>query len=105
YENAAEIVSTPGVDMVYVGPGDFSIEMGHPGLYDHPEVAGPMEEILTLCRRHGVPFGTTASGTEAAGRWLARGARFFEAVDEISLIREGAAKVVEAYRQLATLDR
>ena len=28
YENAEEIISTPGVDMVYIGPGDFSIEMG-----------------------------------------------------------------------------
>ena len=41
YENAAEIVSTPGVDMVYLGPGDFSVEMGRPGDWDHPEVVGP----------------------------------------------------------------
>jgi len=31
YENAEEIVSTPGVDMVYVGPGDSSVELGRPG--------------------------------------------------------------------------
>ena len=49
YENAEEIISTPGVDMVYVGPGDFSIEMGHPGNYDHPDVAGPMQEIPVSC--------------------------------------------------------
>ena len=30
YQHAEEIISTPGVDMVYVGPGDFSIEMGRP---------------------------------------------------------------------------
>ena len=38
YENAESIISTPGVDMVYCGPGDFSIEMGRPGEFDHPEV-------------------------------------------------------------------
>ncbi len=95
YERAEEIVSTPGVDMVYVGPGDFSVEMGQP---DHPDVRGPMEEILQLCRKHGIPFGTTASGPEAARRWVEQGSLFFEAEDERNLILEGATKLVEAYR-------
>ncbi len=98
YEHAEEIISTPGVDMVYVGPGDFSIAMGHPGKYDHPEVIGPMKEILALCLRYNVPFGTTASGIDAAGEWIKQGARFFEAVDELSLILEGASQLVGQYR-------
>ena len=99
YENAEEIVSTPGVDMVYVGPGDFSIEMGHPGDYDHPDVAGPMNEILDLCKKHNVPFGTTASTTAAARDWVERGAQFFETVDELTLIVQGATKLVRDYRE------
>ena len=98
YKNAEEIISTPGVDMVYVGPGDFSIEMGHPGDYDHPEVAGPMGEILEICKKYGVPFGTTASDTEAARQWVASGAQFFEAIDELTLISEGASKLVREYQ-------
>ena len=102
YENAAEIISTPGVDMVYIGPGDFSIEMGHPGDYDHPEVRGPMEEILAICQANSVPFGTTASGMEAAREWIAKGTLFFEAVDEFALILEGASALVEEYRSITT---
>lgn len=100
YENAEEIVTTPGVDMVYVGPGDFSIAMGHPGNYDHGDVVGPMREILALCVKHNVPFGTTASNPQAAKEWVESGARFFETVDEISLISEGAAKTVRDYREI-----
>src|SRR5579872_31381 len=37
YRNAEEIISTPLLDMVYVGPYDFSISMGHPGDYSHPD--------------------------------------------------------------------
>jgi 4-hydroxy-2-oxoheptanedioate aldolase len=73
--------------------------MGHPGDYDHPDVAGPMQEILALCQKHHVPFGTTASGSAAAGQWIARGAQFFEAVDELTLIREGASQLVREYRR------
>lgn len=98
YEHAEEIISTPGVDMVYLGPGDFSIAMGHPGEYEHPDVSGPMEEILAICQQYGVPFGTTAANIEGAQRWMAKGARFFETRDELSLILEGAAQLVRGYR-------
>ncbi len=102
YEHAEEIISTPGVDMVYLGPGDFSISMGRPGDYDHPEVAGPMTEILAICQRYHVPFGTTASGIEAARRWVQNGARFFEVADELALIRSAASRLVGQYREFIT---
>jgi 2-keto-3-deoxy-L-rhamnonate aldolase RhmA len=84
--------------MIYVGPYDFSISMGHPGDYDHPRVRKAMDEILKLCVKHGVPFGTTPSGPKAGTRWIARGCGFFELVDELTLIREGAMQAVAAYR-------
>jgi len=99
YENAEEIVSTPGVDMVYVGPGDFSIEMGHPGGYDHPDVLGPMADILEICKRHGVAFGTTPSGAEAAAEWVGKGTLFFETDDERAFILRGASQLVGDYRR------
>lgn len=99
YENAEEIISTPGVDMVYVGPGDFSIEMGHPGHYDHPDVVGPMQEILQLCKKYNVPFGTTASGPAGAEAWVKGGAQFFETTDELALILDGARTLVDKYRE------
>ncbi|MEW6752714.1 MAG: aldolase/citrate lyase family protein [Candidatus Latescibacterota bacterium] len=98
YENVEAIVTTPHVDMVYVGPYDFSISLGHPGEYDHPEVRQAMRRILQVCRRHNVPFGTTASGARAAARWVKAGCRFFEVVDEISLIDAGARRTVQEYR-------
>jgi len=98
YRNAEEIISTPGVDMVYVGPGDFSIEMGHPGDYDHPDVTGPLQEILALCRKYDVPFGTTPSGTESARKLVDQGASFFEAIDEQTLILQGASRLVRDFR-------
>jgi 4-hydroxy-2-oxoheptanedioate aldolase len=98
YENAEEIITTPGVDMVYVGPYDFSISVGHAGDYDHPDVIGPMDEILDLCVKHNVPFGTTTTSAKMAGRWIGRGARFFEVIDEMSLIVKGAVQIVDAYR-------
>jgi len=100
YDNAEEIISTPGVDMVYFGAGDFSIEMGHPGQYEHPDILGPQEDILRLCQKYKVPFGMTASGIDAAEQWIGKGAQFFEITNELSLIHQGASKIVRDYRQL-----
>jgi 4-hydroxy-2-oxoheptanedioate aldolase len=100
YRNAEEIITTPHVDMVYVGPYDFSISRGHPGDYNHPDVLNPMKRILEICKAHRVPFGTTASSLEGAEYWIKRGAQFFEAIDELSLIATGARQLVTQYRKI-----
>jgi len=100
YENFEEIVTTPHLDMIYIGWYDFSISMGQPGEPDHPDVRGPMEHILELCVKHGVPFGTTVSGPDKAKDWISRGAGFFEVIDELSLLARAAAQTVDAYRKV-----
>ena len=100
YENAEEIVTTPNVDMVYVGPADFAIAMGHPGDYDHPRVKEAMLEILELCKKHGVPFGTTPSGTASAAEFVAEGCRFFETADELAMLAQATEQLVKSYREL-----
>ena len=101
YANAEEIVSTPGVDMVYCGPGDTSLEFDRPGDWDHPDVRGPMERVLDLCQKHGVPFGTSVKGHESAARWIGKGALFFEEASELDLIAKGAKAIVDGYRAIA----
>ena len=101
YENAKEIVSTPGLDMVYVGPYDFSISLGYPGQYDHPQVKKAIGNILNLCLKYRVPFGTTASGPKSGLEWISNGCQFFEAADELTLIGTAAAQLLAAYRRRA----
>lgn len=101
YRNAEEIIATPGLDMLYVGPYDFSLSMGHPGDYSHPDVLEPMNRILEICKAHKVPFGTTAANMEGAAYWIDRGAQFFEAVDELSLIAAGSRELVAQYRKIS----
>lgn len=97
-DNIEEIVSTPHLDVLYVGPYDFSIEMGHPAEYDHPEVRKAMDRILKVCLEHNVIFGTTASKPAAGKRWVEKGCRYFEMETEIELIKHGAAQVLASYR-------
>ena len=97
-EHAAEIVATPHLDMVYIGPYDTAISLGHPGEYDHPSMKEALGNVLELCLKHGVAFGTTPSGPEAGADWIKRGCRFFELTDELALLHEAARATVDAYR-------
>jgi len=100
YANAEEIVSTPGVDMVYAGPGDTSLEFGHPGDWTHPDVLGPMQKVLALCKKYNVPFGTSVRSMESAENWIKDGAQFFEEALELALILKGATDIVDSYRKI-----
>lgn len=97
-EHAEEIIATPHVDMVYVGPYDTAISLGHPGEYDHPAMKAALSNILELCLKYGVAFGTTPSGPESGAEWIRKGCRFFELTDELALLHEAANKAVSAYR-------
>jgi 2-keto-3-deoxy-L-rhamnonate aldolase RhmA len=99
FDNFEEIVTTPDIGMVYVGPYDYSISVGEPGDYDHPKVREGMLKMLALCRKHNVPFGTTPSGAGAAKFWASRGASFFEASDEMTFIHRGATELVASWRK------
>ena len=65
-----------------------------------PTSQGLMEEVLRLCLRFGVPFVTTAVGTESAGRRIAKGAQFFETGAEQEGIRQGATHLLGEYRRV-----
>ncbi len=52
-EKVEEIAALPGVDMLYMGPGDLSIAMGIPGQIAHREVMEVVQRMGEACRRHG----------------------------------------------------
>ena len=57
-----ELVSKPGVDAVFIGPHDLSVNMGIPEEYDHPEFEAYVEKIIESCIRHKVGVGNHFSG-------------------------------------------
>ncbi|MXY79929.1 MAG: aldolase [Chloroflexi bacterium] len=55
--NIDDILATPGIDAVYVGPSDLAVSMGvgGPGLHhDHPAFSEALATIVESCQRRGV---------------------------------------------------
>src|SRR5450759_306497 len=73
--NADEIIATPGLDAIYIGPSDLSISLGLTPSYDQdaPEFVAAIERVLECCKRHGVIAGVHAGTPEVARKRIEQG--------------------------------
>jgi 2-keto-3-deoxy-L-rhamnonate aldolase RhmA len=69
-----EILTTPGLDGIVVGPADLAVSLGCLNQLGHPDVAAAIDEIHMACQGHSFPFGIFAAGERAARCWVERGA-------------------------------
>ena len=63
-QNIEEIITTPGVGVIFVGPSDLATQMGYGDNPGAPEVEDAIQTVLASCLRHDVPCAiTTGSGS------------------------------------------
>lgn len=74
-ETISEIVEAPGLDLLFIGPGDLATSMGFKGQSDHPEVAGQINKIEAVIRDSEVILGGVAVNPGQAEQMIARGYR------------------------------
>lgn len=85
-----EIASTPGVDVVFIGTGDFSFSLGLRGQQQHPRVEEAAGSVLEAARRHGKIAGRPAGSPEQTQRYIEQGFLFFQAPSDLALFEAGA---------------
>lgn len=85
-ENAEAIIATPGVDLIFIGPGDLALSLGERA----PEaLETSIQHILSLCQVARVPCGIFTLDVAAARMRLQQGFTFVVADDDIRLARNG----------------
>ncbi|MEM7291071.1 MAG: aldolase/citrate lyase family protein [Pseudomonadota bacterium] len=74
-DNLEDIVSTPGVDAVYIGPNDLAYGLGlsPAGDNDDPIHVEAVSRILETAKRHGVAAGIQTGSVEFTRRYLDQG--------------------------------
>ncbi|WP_159992462.1 HpcH/HpaI aldolase/citrate lyase family protein [Roseomonas sp. 18066] len=68
-----EILAVPGIDAVFIGPGDLSASLGHPGAPEHPSVQAAVSDIAAAARRAGLPVATVGRTAADVRRLQAAG--------------------------------
>jgi 2-keto-3-deoxy-L-rhamnonate aldolase RhmA len=94
-----EIAAVPGVDALFVGPGDLSGTMGHVGNLTHPEVMTLMTDAAQRARAIGKPIGSVGGTPEVVTRYRAAGYDYVAVASDLGLLMRGAQAAVQALRQ------
>jgi 2-keto-3-deoxy-L-rhamnonate aldolase RhmA len=94
-----EIAAVPGVDAIFLGPGDLSAAMGHVGQPAHPEVFALMQEAATRCRKLGMPVGTVGGKPELVQRYQEAGFDFVAIASDLGLLMQSAQAALAALNQ------
>ena len=93
-EQIEEIAALPGVDGIFVGPCDLSIELGIPLEFDNPILLRAVERILNACRSAGKESVIFAGSMKAALKWAGLG------YDSVAY-RLDASVFISAYQEIA----
>jgi 2-dehydro-3-deoxyglucarate aldolase/4-hydroxy-2-oxoheptanedioate aldolase len=73
FENLDDIVSTPGLDVAWMGHYDLTVSMGIPAQFDHPRFLERMDQLLACCQRHGVVPGFLPGNATETLHWVKKG--------------------------------
>jgi len=95
------ILSTPGLDAIYVGPSDLSLTMGLPPGLDKTDerMISALTKILEGCRRHGVKPGIHTGSTAYAKRMISMGFAFTTLLGDARLLTLAGQHTVREMRE------
>lgn len=96
-----EIAAVDGVDGVFFGPADLSMDMGFPGQMGHPEVQAAISEGGAKAHKQGKAAGILMPDIPSGKHWLGEGFEFVACGSDQGLLATAARKV---YAELASAD-
>lgn len=99
-EAVEEIVATPGLDCLFVGLSDLSVDLDRPGAWDHPSVLEAAARVQAACHARGVAMGVPVPDPSFAQMFLDRGARLI-ACGDVGVLGRAMREFVEGVRRFA----
>ena len=92
--NLDEIMTTPGLDGIYVGPNDLAISLGYPPNPEpeEPEVAEAVATILAAAKRNGVKAGIHCPHGPSALDKIKKGFDFTTLANDARMLSAGEKK-------------
>jgi 4-hydroxy-2-oxoheptanedioate aldolase len=92
-EHADAIAAVEGIDVLFLGPGDFSALGGFPGQINHPRIAEATQRIAAAARRTGKHWGRPVNSALEARELIDLGARFINYSSDLLIVKEGFERI------------
>ena len=92
-DQADEIAAVEGIDILFLGPGDYSSLSGFPGQMDHPQLMKATEQVAAAAKRAGKVWGRPASSAAEARRFMEMGARYITYGSDFTLLKKSLEQI------------
>jgi len=99
-DRVEEIAAIPGIDVIMLGPADYSVLAGIPAQFDHPSIREAKKRIAAAARQAGIHWGTTCGTREQIEESLALDARFICHGADILMVKRGFENIRNECREL-----
>jgi 4-hydroxy-2-oxoheptanedioate aldolase len=99
-ENVEPIAAVEGVDVLFLGPADFSVLSGIPGQFDHPLVEDAARKIAAAARKTGKAWGMPSPSPERTRELLERRALFIAHGADILMVKSGLEAIRRSFGPL-----
>ena len=99
-DHVDEIASVEGVDVVMLGPADFSILAGVPGQLTHPKVLEAIARVKAAADRHGKAWGTPGLNPQRMRELLDQGARWLAVGADLVWVKQGLERTARELTEL-----
>jgi 4-hydroxy-2-oxoheptanedioate aldolase len=99
--NLTEILATPGLDAIYIGPNDLALScgFGRATYRSNPDVDALLTSVLAAAKAAGVPVGLHCSDVAMAREWRDRGASWLTTFTDVDVLASGLAATMDAARR------
>jgi 2-keto-3-deoxy-L-rhamnonate aldolase RhmA len=97
--NLGDIVATPGLDLLFIGPGDLATSMGLKGKQEAREVQAVIAVMETAVLNSSVVLGGVAPTVDAANAMIARTYRALVLGFDSSLLERGVSSALVGIRR------
>ncbi len=91
-----DILSTPGIDMAFIGPSDLAMSCGVDGSLRSPEMRAIIERIVESAQRNDVAIGIHTYDMAVAAELAANGVHFISCNTDVNALMSSLAAGVEA---------
>lgn len=78
-----DILSTPGLDIAWMGHYDLTVSMGIPAQFDHPRFLEAMDRLLERSRHYNVAAGFLPATPADAIHWIRKGFRIISVGSDV----------------------
>lgn len=92
--NLDEILSVPGIDVIFIGPYDLSQSLGIPGEVNHPLVMEKMKKVILKCKENKVAVGTFADDVETVKSWISLGVQYMSFSVDVGILYEASKNII-----------